>query len=300
MGSFVALTASAWSSPPIVDDAKFLATMAKELGTMAAAHQATNGPTLAKASKAAPASIAVEFPEEVPKSVRYDTLAKSIYILGSVGKCSKCPQWHIGVAATAWCLTSDGVMVTNHHVLAEATGAAWGVCGVDGKVFRVLDVLATDAAADVAIFRVDAKNLCPLTLGTQPEVGAPVSIISHPDGRFFFRSSGEVARYFMAPSPPIGKIITWMSVTADFARGSSGGPVIDANGAVVGMVSRTQSIYYNAPHNNGKETTSDMQQGPLQMVVKNCVPTSALRAITQADTPRKPQSNPNPELETTN
>ena len=35
-----------------------------------------------------------------------------------------------------------------------------------------------------------------------------------------------------------------MGVTAEYARGSSGGPVMDDAGNVIGMVSSTNSIYY--------------------------------------------------------
>ena len=63
-----------------------------------------------------------------------------------------------------------------------------------------------------------------------------------------------------------------MSITADYAKGSSGGPVLDADGHVVGMVCSTQSIYYDSRDKN-------KLQGPLQMVVKNCIPVSAISAI---------------------
>jgi S1-C subfamily serine protease len=79
-----------------------------------------------------------------------------------------------------------------------------------------------------------------------------------------------VARYLMAPTLDGKKQKTAMSITADYAKGSSGGPALDASGAVVGIASSTQSIYY------GSEKP---EQGPLQMVVKNCVPVAALRAM---------------------
>jgi ribosomal protein L32 len=287
------------ASPLMIDDVKLSAALAKGLGEMVDAHQSTDGATLAKASKNAPSCMEVKLPDHLPKSARYEELAKSVYIIGSVSKCGKCEKWHLINTATAWCLTSDGVLVTNHHVFAKAAGTSWGVCSVDGKVFRVLDVLATNAAADVALFRVDANDLTPLAVGADPEVGAKVSIISHPDRRFFFRSSGEVARYLKSLARPSMKETTWMSVTADFARGSSGGPVLNADGEVVGMVSSTQSIYYGPPRKevvvtpakspkeappakSDKVVSAPRDQGPLQMVVKNCVPPAALRAITQA------------------
>jgi len=65
---------------------------------------------------------------------------------------------------------------------------------------------------------------------------------------------------------------TLMTVTAEFARGSRGGPIMDDFGNVVGMVTSTQSIYY--PSKN-----KTVKKGPLQMVIRNCVPVSSIRAL---------------------
>jgi len=276
VGFGLILWGQAHAEPLIMDDEKLFDTLTQQLGAMADANQATDGNTLAKASKDAPTSVGVELPSVLQNADGYTAQVKSVFVIGSVFKCSKCEHWHPAASATAWCLTADGLMVTNHHVFEKAEGAAWGVCGVDGKVYRVLDIVATNAMDDVTVFRVDAKDLIPLTLGNAAEVGDKVSIISHPDHRCFFRSSGEVARYMKSPQrgPQPGSIR--MSVTADFAQGSSGGPVFSADGAVVGMVSATQSIYYGPSKLDAKD------QGPLQMVIKNCVPLAALRQITTA------------------
>ena len=61
-----------------------------------------------------------------------------------------------------------------------------------------------------------------------------------------------------------------MSITADYAKGSSGAPVLNNNGEVIGVVSSTNSIYYNKV--KGREEN-------LQMVVKNCIPINALRRL---------------------
>ncbi len=278
IGVGMILAGRAIAAPLIIDDEKLFATLTQELGAMAEADKATDGKTLAEASKAAPLSVAVKLPVAVAKPDGYSALAKSVYLIGSIYKCDKCEHWHPGSSATAWCLTPDGLMVTNHHVFEKAEGASWGVCSVDGKVFRVLEILATNAAEDVAVFRVDATDLTPLAFGADAEVGDKVSIISHPDHRCFFRSTGEVARYVRAPEHSPAKGTVSMSVTADFAKGSSGGPVLNADGAVVGMVSTTQSIYY------GPTKKGDKEPGPLQMVIKNCVPLSALREITTGPT----------------
>jgi S1-C subfamily serine protease len=55
-----------------------------------------------------------------------------------------------------------------------------------------------------------------------------------------------------------------MAITADYAKGSSGAPVLDDTGSVVGIVSATNSIYYTPPQKN------------LQMVIKSCIPVDAI------------------------
>jgi hypothetical protein len=55
-----------------------------------------------------------------------------------------------------------------------------------------------------------------------------------------------------------------MSVTADYAVGSSGGPVFDSSGNVIGMVSRT---YSTQPSKNHRQHESFGNQ----MVFKDCV-----------------------------
>ncbi len=59
-----------------------------------------------------------------------------------------------------------------------------------------------------------------------------------------------------------------MAVTAEDARGSSGGPVFSNEGNVVGMVPSTQAITYSGNPNSS-----------VQMVMKNREPGNSLRAL---------------------
>ena len=58
-----------------------------------------------------------------------------------------------------------------------------------------------------------------------------------------------------------------MTITADFAKGSSGAPVFDDRGNVAAMVASTSSVYYTQ--------TKDTQKN-LQMVFKQCVPAASI------------------------
>ena len=262
---FAAGLASA--EPFVVDDNKLVSSFQSGIGSMAEADGHITADDLAKAVKNAPPSVAdLKLPDSSPADP-----GTAVYMVGTVYKCGKCDKWHPGGIASAWALTRDGVMVSNFHVFQKATGAAMGVCDREGKTYPVLEILAADKAADIAIFRVKADDLSPLALGAPAEIGSEVRVISHPDRRFFMQTSGEVSRYHQQPARKDEKATVWMSITADYAKGSSGGPVLDDAGKVVGMVSSTQSIYYDSDNGQPK--------GPLQMVVKNCVPAAAIRAL---------------------
>ena len=63
----------------------------------------------------------------------------------------------------------------------------------------------------------------------------------------------------------------WLTITADYARGSSGGPLLNDAGEVIGMVASTHSVYYNQ--------SEDGTHQNLQMVWKQCVPVENIRGL---------------------
>ncbi|WP_193212101.1 S1 family peptidase [Luteolibacter marinus] len=268
----LSVSAIARGAPPVINDSALLASFQKGVGAFAGKDGIPSADDLAKSSagEIAPGG-KLDVPAARAAGDHYNELSKSVFLVGSVYKCEKCDHWHSGGIATAWCLSEDGLMVTNAHVFAKAKGAGMGICDRDGKCYPVTEVLAADPHADIALFRVDGEGFQPLALGTAAEVGTDVSVISNPDRHYFTRTSGEVSRYCQTPAHGDKKATTWMSITADYARGSSGGPVFNPAGEVVGMVATTQTIYY------GSDKAND--QGPVQMVVKNCVPVDAIRRL---------------------
>ena len=198
----------------------------------------------------------------------YERCKSSVLMIGRIYKCDKCTKWHVG-SASAFALTSDGVIVTNYHVIEEKNGAALGAMDLSGKTYAVSEILAASKADDVAILRLKGATLTPLRLAMKPApVGSAVNVISHPDGRYFTMTKGDVSRYYLfrgkKGSAPR------MAITADYAKGSSGGPVLNGRGEVVGMVSSTNSIYY---------TREKGQNQNLQMVIKSCIPVEAINKL---------------------
>ena len=106
--------------------------------------------------------------------------------------------------------------------------------------------------------------------------GAEIACYSNPDGSYGFFSQGIVSRYARSMNPA-DRGAVWMEVTCEYAKGSSGAPVLDLLGNVVGLVSSTRSIYYN--------TESDGDQRNFQMVRRHCVPAAALLDLVKPEAP---------------
>jgi hypothetical protein len=104
------------------------------------------------------------------------------------------------------------------------------------------DFLGGDKVADVAVFRIDAKGLTPLAVSPDyPEVGSWVGLLGHPGDNFYVYTCGHVTRYSTNKNDD-GKRERWMGVTAEYAGGSSGSPVLDKYGSVVGMAALTLTL----------------------------------------------------------
>jgi len=181
----------------------------------------------------------------------------------------KHPVFTFNVAGGAF-MIAPGVCLTSLHVAKDK--ASRGFCALtrDGRVFPVREVLAFEPVNDLAILQLDLPEgveLPALPLARQPApVGSPVFVMSHPDDRFFLLSTGYVARHTLWRTE--AGVEAFMSITADFAKGSSGCPVLDEHGAVIGIVNNTESIYYD---DDGQKKQLD-----LQMVVKNATPSWAV------------------------
>ena len=135
----------------------------------------------------------------------------------------------------------------------------------------VQEILAADSLNDIAIFRIPARGLQPLALAIDEPVGKKVCVISHPDRQFYTFTQGQISRYTVQRDEAKGPGVNYMCITADYAKGSSGGPVLNENGAVIGMVCSTRTTYYGEKN---KDPDDD-----VQMVVKFCIPGESIRHL---------------------
>ena len=174
----------------------------------------------------------------------YARRKESVLLVGKLYKCKRCTKWHVS-SASGFLISEAGHFVTNYHVVKNSEGDTkmMAVMTYDGQTLPVKEVLAANEADDVAICLLEAggKTLRPAPLSADAAIGTPVSVISHPRHRFYSLTHGIVSRY--AKFPRGRNMATRMTITADFAQGSSGGPVFDDRGAVVGLVSSTSTVH---------------------------------------------------------
>jgi len=231
----------------------------------------------------------------------YEQASQSVLLVGTLTEGDEDGDWE-PTLASGFIIHESGIFVTNFHVLDAPKAAIMAAMTADGHVYPVKRVLAVAPSPDIAICQLDdASGLKPLPVAPNAKPGAHVRVLSHPDNAFYSLTEGILSRYFVSRAD--GKATTMLSTTADFAVGSSGGPLFDDCGNVIGMVASTSSIYSgadkdsSADENSGADEdssanedssadkdsgdgaasdsgTSSDKPGDLQMVLKMCVPSS--------------------------
>jgi len=129
-------------------------------------------------------------------------------------------------------VTSEGAVVTNWHVLRGGESAV--VILASGESFDRVRFLDGDSIADVAIIKIPGFGLPTLMPETEPvNVGSSVIVIGSPLGLSQTVTQGIVS----AVRAHEGRSIIQM--TAPISSGSSGGPVLNASGRVIGVTRST-------------------------------------------------------------
>jgi S1-C subfamily serine protease/Flp pilus assembly protein TadD len=134
---------------------------------------------------------------------------------------------------TGFFVSADGLLVTNYHVI---DGGAFATLETaDGSTLFVEGVVAVDKVQDLALLKVKTGGARCLELGPdeRPPVGTRVFAIGHPRGvRHSTLSEGLVSSIGVA----LGGDVASIQTTAPVSPGSSGGPLITADGKVVGVI----------------------------------------------------------------
>jgi serine protease Do len=129
-------------------------------------------------------------------------------------------------------ISSDGLVLTNAHVVREAKDVTVKLS--DRREFTA-KVLGIDTTTDIAVLRIDAKDLPVVRLGDPKslEVGDPVLAIGAPYGLEQTATQGIVSA--KGRSLPGDAVVPFIQTDAAVNPGNSGGPLFDGSGSVVGI-----------------------------------------------------------------
>lgn len=135
-------------------------------------------------------------------------------------------------------VSADGVILTNAHVVKDAKEVT--VKLTDRREFRA-KVLGSDPKTDVAVLKIDAKNLPTLAVGKTKDlkVGEWVLAIGSPFGFENTVTAGVVSA--KGRSLPDDGYVPFIQTDVAVNPGNSGGPLINTHGEVVGINSQIYS-----------------------------------------------------------
>lgn len=142
-------------------------------------------------------------------------------------------------------ISTNGVVVTNHHVI---DGAYKIFVKIGNKAIRVDKVIDKDKENDLALLKIKIGNYPVVTLGSidNISIGENIYVIGSPQGLENTISDGILSG-IREISP--GKKV--LQITAPISQGSSGGPVFNEEGMVVGVVTfllmKAQNLNFAMP-----------------------------------------------------
>lgn len=161
-------------------------------------------------------------------------------------------------------------VITNRHVIDRSSRVE--VHLVDGKKFAAKGVLAIDGEGDLALLQVDVPAALAISLPISksvPQEGESIVVVGNPFGLEGSVSNGIVSA--VREISGYGKII---QITAPISPGSSGSPVVNMYGQVIGVATlqaaEGQSLNFAVP-----------SERILQLKVSELQTVSSLSAVTQ-------------------
>ncbi len=140
--------------------------------------------------------------------------------------------WPIGTAFAI----APNTFATAGHVMLATVGSQFGTPGIrdaEGKVYPVERVLKFAAHEDFAVFTVSGTTAAPFESNTSPTLDSPVFAVGNALGEGVVVRDGLLTSF--TPEAQDGKW-KWLRFSAAASPGNSGGPLLDGEGRVLGVV----------------------------------------------------------------
>jgi serine protease Do len=178
-------------------------------------------------------------------------------------------------AGTGFIVSSDGLIITNNHVIDGATNLS--VFTSDGKEYKDAQVVAKDTQNDLAFVQIKASSLKPVELADSSavKVGTGVIAIGNALGQYqntvtegIISGVGRPVTAGDQGSSNVEQLQNLFQTDAAINPGNSGGPLVDLTGKVIGIntavAGNAQGIGFAIPINQVKsELDTVRKQGKI-------------------------------------
>jgi serine protease Do len=159
--------------------------------------------------------------------------------------------------------SKDGIIVTNNHVV---EGASRIIVNFQDGTQGAARLIGVDADSDLAVLRVDSKNLTAAPIGTSSDllIGETVIAVGNPFGLSGTVTTGVVSALGRSvPSKEAGRTFTdFIQTDASINPGNSGGPLLNIEGRVIGIntaiYAQAQGIGFAIPVDRAKKVIQDL------------------------------------------
>ena len=233
-------------------------------------------PIVELAKKVCPAVITIVISRDLPKIEGFYSFpfGEHQFIIPQIGKGKK-EKTKIG-GGSGFIVSSDGYIMTCSHVVGDPE-ADYTVI-LDPKHKYPAKILAKDSLIDIAILKIDGKNLPYLELGdsSQIELGETVVAIGNPLGEFEDTLSAGIISGLSRKITAYGglpmratSLRGLIQTDAAINPGNSGGPLVNIEGKPIGintaMVMGAQNIGFAIPINYARKTLEEvLKYGKIQ------------------------------------
>ncbi len=144
-------------------------------------------------------------------------------------------------SGSGFIISDNGYILTNCHVISGSDSVT--VATYDGETYDA-KVIGYDEATDVAVLKIDAENLKPVTIGDSDKlrIGDPVYAIGNPMGELTFSlTKGNVSALNRAVTLSSSVTMNLIQTDAAINSGNSGGALFNMYGEVVGITNAKYS-----------------------------------------------------------
>ena len=144
-------------------------------------------------------------------------------------------------SGSGFIITSDGYILTNYHVISGSKSVT--VATYDHNTYDA-KVIGYDASNDIAVIKIDAENLTPVTRGDSDtlRVGESVYAIGNPLGELTFSlTGGIVSALSRNVQTEAGTSMSLIQTDCAINSGNSGGALFNTRGEVIGITNAKYS-----------------------------------------------------------